>query len=70
MTHTMRLFSDVEGTQEWHCPDCKRIVLIEWEPQFTRTVIVPGNETVSHRGGTGGLLVHGLTVTRKPHDES
>ena len=60
--HTMARWSESEGTQEWRCAHCDRVVLIEWEPQFQRIVLKPGDTTISHRGGLGGLIVDGATT--------
>lgn len=47
--HALTLICEHENTQEWVCPICGRIVLIELSP-WHRAVVVAGDETVSHSG--------------------
>lgn len=61
MTHIMILVGTHEGTEEWHCPICKRTSLIEWHP-WRRIIIEPGDETVKHTGGKGGLPIGNVDV--------
>jgi hypothetical protein len=49
MTHAMTLTSAHEGTETWSCPECGRVLLIEWEP-WRRVVVVTGD-------GKGGLVM-------------
>jgi hypothetical protein len=46
---------DSRAVERWTCGQCARIVLIEWEPEFQRTVVQAGDETALHSGGKGGL---------------
>jgi hypothetical protein len=56
MTHVMTLTSAHENTECWTCPECGRVLLIEWEPWYRR-VIAPGDEAATHSGGKGGLVM-------------
>jgi hypothetical protein len=56
MTHVMTLTSAHENTETWVCPDCGRVLLIEWDP-WRRVVVVTGDEAVAHSGGKGGLVM-------------
>jgi hypothetical protein len=56
MTHVLTLTSAHENTEEWTCPLCGRVLLIEWQP-WRRVVIEPGDEAAAHSGGKGGLVM-------------
>ena len=56
MTHTMTLTTVHENTETWTCPDCGRVLLIEWEP-WRRVVVVAGDEAAQHSGSKGGLVM-------------
>ncbi len=43
------------GEDEWYCPTCGRRFLLQWPPNFKKTIIDPGDEQVGHSGGRGGL---------------
>ncbi len=43
------------GAEEWYCPACGRILLINWQPRFMKTVLEPGDEIAIHSGAKGGL---------------
>ena len=60
--HQMKLTSEAEGTQQWECPDCGRVMLIEWQP-WRRVVVVRGDEHAAHSGATGGLEMGFIEVT-------
>jgi hypothetical protein len=50
--HTMiRVNKDIDGVEEWHCPTCGRRFLMQWPPNYKRTVLEPGDEAVIHVGG-------------------
>ncbi len=56
--HEMNLIDTHEdGEEEWLCPECGRRFLMRWPPEYSRTVLDPGNEDVIHTGGKGGLRV-------------
>lgn len=61
--HEMELLgSDEEGTEEWHCPICGRRFLMNWPPDYKRTIIFPGDEYVTHVGGKGGVRMGAPSV--------
>lgn len=53
----MQLQTEHEGTEVWVCPTCGRTLLIEWDPNFKKTVSVSGNDNASHSGSKGGLVM-------------
>jgi hypothetical protein len=54
--HTMiRLNKDDAGTEEWFCPTCGRRFLMQWPPNYKRTILEPGDESVTHVGGKGDM---------------
>jgi hypothetical protein len=54
--HTMVIAREFpDGTQEWVCPSCGRRILMQWPPQYKRTVLEAGDENASHSGAMGGL---------------
>ncbi len=56
--HVMVLTETHEGTEVWECPACGRRLYIEWNPWRKWTDPErPGDETVSHSGGKGGLTM-------------
>jgi hypothetical protein len=46
---------DSSGVERWSCGQCARVVLIERDPEFRRTVVQAGDETALHSSGKGGL---------------
>lgn len=40
-----------DGSQEWHCPTCGRRFIMQWPPNYHRTILEPGDETAVHTGG-------------------
>lgn len=62
-THEMELRGvDEAGFDEWYCPTCGRHFLMRWPPDYTRTILAPGDEYVTHVGGKGGLRMGPLAV--------
>ncbi len=41
------------GAEEWYCPTCGRRFLMNWPPDYKKTVLEPGDEYASHTGGKG-----------------
>ncbi len=41
------------GTEEWYCPTCGRRFIMNWPPNYKKTVLEPGNENVAHSAGKG-----------------
>lgn len=65
--HTMvRVNKSEEGAEEWYCPTCGRRFLMQWPPNYKRTILEPGDESVTHVGGKGemgmGLEMGGTQV--------
>lgn len=62
--HVMIMDYEQEGTEEWYCPQCGYRLRIEWNP-WKREVLIPGNDSVVHRGGKGGLTIGRVSVEPK-----
>jgi len=48
--HAMELIREHEGTEEWLCLNCGRRLLVNWNPKFKRTVLISGDQSVTHSG--------------------
>lgn len=59
--HTILLTGDHEGTLEWTCPECGRVVLGD---DAGLRVIVKGDQLAQHSGSAGGLQFRGLEITQ------
>ena len=69
--HVMNLeVTHPSGADEWLCPECGRRLLITYPPNYSKTVLVVGDENVEHNGGRGGLTMAGLTVSQADQDTS
>ena len=65
--HVMILSGRAEsGTEEWACPDCGRRLLLRWQPEPERLVLVQGDLSAVHTGGTGGVRAGGATAAAVP----
>lgn len=60
--HQMNLTDDSkEGTEEWTCPVCGKLILIEWNP-WRKITIVEGDKYAFHSASKGGLKIAEITV--------
>ena len=66
MHHMTLVGRSTSGEEAWVCPDCDRRLLVAWTPQFHRTVLAVGDDTVQHAGGKGGAAFSPVDVTRTP----
>ena len=41
------------GAEHWTCAACGRQMLLRWPPDYKRTVLVPGDESVGHLASKG-----------------
>jgi len=48
--HALELIREHEGTEEWLCPTCGRHLLVNWNPNFKRTILIAGDIDVTHSG--------------------
>lgn len=48
------------GTEEWSCPICGRRTLINWEPEFKRTILEAGDSFAIHSVVKSDLPVESL----------
>ena len=46
------------GKEEWYCPACGRRMLINWHPQFKKTILEAGDNYAMH-SATKGLMPMG-----------
>ncbi len=54
--HKMLLVNSYpSGADEMYCPICGRRILIQWPPNYKKTVLDPGDKYAIHSGGKGGL---------------
>lgn len=59
--HDMKLVDILpSGIEDWYCPICGRRLMIQWNPHFDKTVVVPGDENAYHTGGKG---INGAELT-------
>ncbi len=60
------------GEEVWSCPSCERRILVEWQPEFRRTVLARGEYNVRHSAAKGpagfGLGLGSVSVTATPAD--
>ncbi len=47
--------SHPSGADEWYCPTCGRRLLMNYGPEFKKTVLEAGDEYAVHSGGKGGV---------------
>jgi hypothetical protein len=50
------------GAEEWLCPSCGRHLLLRWQPEFQKLVLVPGDENAAHTGATADVALGPLEV--------
>jgi hypothetical protein len=50
------------GEEEWNCSTCGRRLLMNWEPNFEKTILEAGDEYAIHSGGKGGLRIGSVQV--------
>jgi hypothetical protein len=53
MTHEMRYLTKLADGEEWICPSCGRVLLIQWPPNYKRIVITQGDEYAIHSVSKG-----------------
>ncbi len=44
---------------ELFCPICGRRIVVQWSPDFRKTVIEPGDENAIHTASKGGVSMEG-----------
>ena len=58
------------GADEWYCPMCGRRLLMNYEPEFKKTVIEAGDEYAIHSGGKGRVKMHVPRIVSQEEFES
>ncbi len=53
-----------DGSQEWLCPVCGRRFIMQWPPNYKRTILEPGDEDAIHTGGTSGMGMGSMEIDR------
>jgi hypothetical protein len=61
--HHMIFVREHEGIEEWHCPICTRHLLVNWKPEFKRTVLEIGDPSASHGGFKGGTQTRDAIIS-------
>ena len=65
--HAMQLeITHPSGAEEWACAECGRRILMQWPPNYKRTVLEAGDEFAIHSGGKGGLMLTAPEVSDAP----
>ncbi|HEX4814602.1 MAG TPA: hypothetical protein VFV66_17820 [Nonomuraea sp.] len=68
-THEMVMVERIESGEEvWDCPECGRRLLLRWPPDYSKQVLVPGDESVGHSGATGGVRVGAVEIAPAPDE--
>ena len=64
--HRMELvYSHSSGVDEMYCPTCGRRILIQWPPDYKKTVLEAGDEDAIHSGGKGGLEISAPQIAQQ-----
>jgi hypothetical protein len=54
--HEMIVVDGGDGdTDRLYCPTCGRLIVVQWTPEFVKTIVEPGDENALHTGGIIGL---------------
>ena len=65
--HTMILEATLEsGEEEWYCPECGRRLLLQWPPDYKKTVIEAGDAYAMHNASKGGLNMGTPSISQEP----
>lgn len=51
------------GAEEWHCPECRRSMILHHQPDQGRLkiiVLAAGDEMARHHGASGGMRIEGV----------
>jgi hypothetical protein len=54
---------DPSGAEEWLCQQCGRHFIVRWPPRFERVVLHPGDESATHFGGKGDVVLSDLHLS-------
>ncbi len=66
-THVMLHEGKLEtGEDQFYCPTCGRRLLLQWPPNYKKTVLEPGDEYAMHSAGKGGLQMGSAHITQEP----
>src|SRR3990172_6451395 len=60
--HKMVLLANSAGEEEWWCPVCGRRFLLQWPPEYKKTILETGDEHAYHSGGKGGLVMGAMEL--------
>jgi hypothetical protein len=45
------------GAEEWCCPVCGRRFVVQWTPEYQKTILEMGDEFAIHNTGKGAMIV-------------
>jgi hypothetical protein len=69
--HRMELiYSHPSGVDELYCPTCGRRILIQWPPDYKKTILEVGDEYATHSGGKGGLEISAPQIAQQPEQSA
>jgi hypothetical protein len=62
--HKMSIREAQNNCEVWRCPECDRVLIIDWKRIDTNpiTVISRGNDNIVHYGSKGGLDIGNIEV--------
>ena len=55
--HRMMFIITHPDGDEFFCPDCGYGILIQWPPDYKKTVLHEGDDSALHHAGKGGLEI-------------
>jgi hypothetical protein len=61
---------DPSGAEEWLCRECGRHFIVRWPPSFERVVLHPGDESATHVGRNGDVVIRNLQLSRATGEPS
>jgi hypothetical protein len=54
---------DPSGAEEWLCQECGRHFVVRWPPGFERVVLHAGDESATHFGRNGDVVISHMQVS-------
>jgi hypothetical protein len=60
--HRLELVATKGETDELFCPICGRHILVQWPPDYRKTILQEGDNTIIHDFGKGGLDVSSVEI--------
>ena len=57
------------GVEEWYCPTCGRRFVLNWPPEYKKTILNVGDELAIHSGGKGGVSMSQVRINQADEPE-